>query len=176
MADEQLDYQAFLRTVQPTEVGLKTCSSKLNRVGYWQLFSTEAADWVRSLRPAYALAQRTKDYFDVSGKLSLTIGPPGDDAPRVLEIDCEFELHVHVSEPFDEAFAKRFADNEARLIVWPYFREFISSLTSRMGIPSLVIPITLRPVESPAARSGKRITTTKRAKPKRLSQKGRHKR
>ena len=40
---------------------------------------------------------------------------------------------------FDEAYIKFFAQRNVTVNIWPYARELISSLTTRMGYPTLII-------------------------------------
>jgi preprotein translocase subunit SecB len=43
-----------------------------------------------------------------------------------------------VIEPFD---IKAFAKSNGMLNVWPYWREFVQSITSRAGLPPLTVPL-----------------------------------
>ena len=57
---------------------------------------------------------------------------------------------------------ERFVDSEFRLILVPYARQFVSSTTAQMGIPPLVIPLS---IASSSKRSNKeKIPTKKTAK------------
>jgi len=60
-----------------------------------------------------------------------------------LRIDCEFTLRYALSEQLDatESHFKHFANLNAVVNAWPYYREAVQSCVSRMGLPTLVLPL-----------------------------------
>lgn len=42
---------------------------------------------------------------------------------------------------FSDAHAAAFADRNAVFNAWPYWREFVQSMTVRMGLPALTLPV-----------------------------------
>jgi len=60
----------------------------------------------------------------------------------VLSILASFELYFDIVEAFRtpkvrEAFFQRIG----MLVVWPYWREFVQTMTTRMGLPAFPVPI-----------------------------------
>lgn len=68
-----------------------------------------------------------------------------EDARRsaVFEIRCEFELVYSLTAPtaLDEACIQAFANVNGVFNSWPYFREFVQSASTRLGLPPLVVPV-----------------------------------
>jgi len=100
--------------------------------------------------------------------------PPQEDAPH-FHIEAAFELVYRVDslEGISEELVTEFGQRNALYNAWPYWREFVQSMTTRMGLPALRIPL-LRPPDlkfSPnaKARQRKKATTSrpKRSKTKR---------
>lgn len=52
----------------------------------------------------------------------------------------EGNLSDYVSAPGNEEILKAFVDKNVPVNAWPYFREMIASLTTRMGLPPLIVP------------------------------------
>jgi len=58
-----------------------------------------------------------------------------------LKISCRFALTYSSKQEFSAEFLKVFAKRNVRLNTWPYFRELVQSMTQRMNIPPLVLPL-----------------------------------
>ncbi len=59
-----------------------------------------------------------------------------------LKIKVTYRLEYATGYPAPpEDFLKKYADTSARMHVWPYFREIVSNLVSRMGLPPLTLPV-----------------------------------
>jgi hypothetical protein len=72
-----------------------------------------------------------------------------------LNIEATFELLYSINsieELEDEAF-KSFADVNGMYNAWPYWREFVQSITSRMELPTLTIPVFR--IQSPSRKPAK---------------------
>jgi len=62
----------------------------------------------------------------------------------VLQYEARFDEQLTlIDEPIEVASADvvAFATFNATFNAWPYWREFVQSMTSRMGLPSVVIPV-----------------------------------
>jgi len=120
-------------------LALGSCSASLDRGLYFA--PDRGAKSARTISADYKLVDAKKDYFDVSARFALTVVDKAR-AVKALSIECEFVGHFHcsVSDPPRE-FADRFTQSELRLILWPYFREFVSDITGRMSIPPILIPL-----------------------------------
>ncbi len=57
-----------------------------------------------------------------------------------MQLATTFDLHFH-AEGITKALVDTFSNAEFRFIVWPYFREYVSDVSSRMYIPPIIIPL-----------------------------------
>lgn len=132
-------YESFLRSVRLVAIGLQDCHCHLDRLDYMRVFRDRETGLTR-INAEYDLTDRGDGSFDACGKFSFRI-ENRKTKQAVLSLDCRYESHFHAD--FDRAsdFPKRFVENEMRLILWPYFREFTSNLTSKMAIRPIVIPL-----------------------------------
>jgi len=64
---------------------------------------------------------------------------------RVFALSATYAVAFQSTEPFTEQFFKVFKDRTLPTFTWPYLRELVSSMTSRMGLPELVLSIWFRP-------------------------------
>ncbi len=63
---------------------------------------------------------------------------------RLLEVQCTFELGLRVASPMTKDYFDIFARVNLPVNTWPYFREFVHSTISRMGLPPVVLPLVKR--------------------------------
>jgi preprotein translocase subunit SecB len=63
---------------------------------------------------------------------------------KVLNIECAFCLIYSFGEEFSADFFEVFKDINLPLNTWPFFREFVFNITSRMNIPPLTLPLLKR--------------------------------
>lgn len=70
-------------------------------------------------------------------------GPPTQDRPEDLDILASFELvyRLDTDEDFDDESLEQFCVFNATFNAWPYFREFVQSMTQRLGITPFVLPV-----------------------------------
>lgn len=59
----------------------------------------------------------------------------------IVKIDCTFVLEYESAETVDEKVFRLYQHNTLHLNVFPYVRELVQSMTSRMGLPSLTLPL-----------------------------------
>ena len=64
------------------------------------------------------------------------------DKEPLLTIACTHTVNFQLDKFPTKSNLERFAMREANLVHWPYFRLFVSDISSRMSIPPLVIPLT----------------------------------
>lgn len=145
-------YSEFLQGIEPVVLGLKSCQVDLDRKAFWQLVESPKKKGTRHFRSGCRVSEIKQDCFDLTATLTLEFLDPGaKSAP--LRIRCDYEAHFH-GRLVSAALVSRFAGAEARLFMWPYFREFVASTMGRMSIPPFLIPVSysLPPVR-PAKRS-----------------------
>jgi preprotein translocase subunit SecB len=66
------------------------------------------------------------------------------DEDGFLEINASYYILFSKKEDIPNAFWKIYRKNNLPLIVYPYFREFVQNITSRMNIPRLTLPLLFR--------------------------------
>jgi preprotein translocase subunit SecB len=74
-------------------------------------------------------------------ELSMTYNGEKD---RLLAVQCTFELALRVAKPMTKDYFEVFAQVNLPVNTWPYFREFVHSTISRMGLPPVVLPLVKR--------------------------------
>ncbi len=134
--DTQSGYERYLRSLRLLGLGLESCSARVEREPYFAI--SEKREGVRQIEARYDLTGVGDNYFESAARFKLTIAPEKAKTPA-LQIECTFSAHFHVPAGVKE-FAKRFTDSEFRVVVWPYFRQFVSDITARMTVPPVLVP------------------------------------
>lgn len=139
-------YREFLRTVTPAIIGMRNASVELHRTAYRKSRKLRTE---RILSSSYKLERVETDYFDMSVRFEFVIRAENESAEEVvpLRMSCVFEGHFHAKAPFETKNAQAFVDDDAWIVFWPYFRQFVSDTTARMSIPPEVLPLALGPGE-----------------------------
>ena len=130
------EYAAFLASLQLFSVALVRSTSRVNRDEYLKDEETDV-----NFKISSQSLQIAKASFDVCSTLRLKISSSKSHKIQ-LWLTAAFELHFHGPSPLDPKFIKQFCESEIRLIVWPYFREYVSNMTGRMHIPPYILPLT----------------------------------
>ena len=140
-----MEYAEFLKGLDPVLMGLDSSTCSLDRALYWSM--SEGAR--RVLFSRYQLSDFTDDYFDVQASFRLSIQWSEEDGRVVqpLLVECVLYGHFHAVGPINREHAIKFAETESWLIFWPYFRQFVSDTTARMGIPPMSVPLAVGPGE-----------------------------
>lgn len=66
----------------------------------------------------------------------------------IFEVSFVYELIYELDNEMDykdNSLIDYFADNNAPMNAWPYARELVASMTTRMGLPTLNLPLLKRP-------------------------------
>ena len=125
-------------------VGLKGCSAFVDRDGLHAIWDAKKNP-VRDFKDTYSVTEIGNGYFEASGSFMVKVSETPASRP-VVTIECEFEAHLHGEKPLNAAFVERFVGSAFQLIVIPYARLFVSSVSAQMSIPPLVLPLS---IESP---------------------------
>ena len=134
-------YSSFLRGINLVALGLEVCRTTLNRDQFWEL--DDKKQGVRRISADYQLLEVRKSFFNVSAKFKMSVEDKQGTSTALL-IECEYGAHFHYAESADaKEFAQRFTESELRLIVWPYFRQFVNDVTGRMTIPPILVPLSV---------------------------------
>jgi preprotein translocase subunit SecB len=86
------------------------------------------------------LSDLGEGYFDTTSTFRLTVrGARKEKA--LLTIECTLVSHFHTHGKVAADLAKRFAESDLELIIFPYFRQFVFDSTARMSIPPITVPL-----------------------------------
>jgi len=132
------DYTQFLKSIDPITIALAGSRLSVDRDRYFD-------EGPKRLSVAWSCVPVTvkKDYFEAEAKVIVKLGSEGEAKPSV-QIEATFQMHIHAGRPIVRAFVDRFADSEVRILIWPYFREYVSNVTGRMYIPPVILPMATR--------------------------------
>lgn len=135
------EYGNFLKGVKLYIIALDQVSSSINREKYWEC--TERKNGMtRTIEASYEALRVEGTSFDVVGRFEMRILSTSDNS-EVLKIACQYSTHFHASARVDERVANRFANAEAKIVLWPYFRQLVSDLSAQMYIPPIIVPLSL---------------------------------
>ena len=84
----------------------------------------------------------TEEGFVVESRY--TLNAKNQQKKIVLKIDCVFGIIFNSSKDITDSFFEIYKDLSLPLNVWPFFREMVNSITSRMNIPPLTLPLLKR--------------------------------
>ena len=129
-----LTYTAFIASLQLHTVNLKEASCNIDRDQFW---SEEDKDISYKFTSEPVTIEG--DRFDARTTLDVTMTTEKS-KKHVLKISASFDLHLHAKEAPKE-YVTNFCKGEIRLIVWPYFREFVMDISGRMYIPPIILPL-----------------------------------
>lgn len=132
------DYREFVTSLQLIALSLKRSESVLDRESYFEALESKKK-LTKEVSGAFKLEECGNDYFDAIAEYKLNV-QARTGAP-LLKLSCCFEAHFHTSKSVNNKFVRQFAEADISLIVWPYFRQFVSDMTSRMAIPPLTVPL-----------------------------------
>jgi preprotein translocase subunit SecB len=131
---------AFIKSVKFTGIGLDKSNVFVNRD-----LLTKARDGEDPLEIELAIRQHVvaheKDYFVVGADFDLTQRTKSSD-DKIVSISATFSARFELTKPANESLLKAFAALEARLIFFPYLRHFVSDISYRMAIDTIVLPMT----------------------------------
>jgi hypothetical protein len=134
-------YSDFLKGIKLYIVALDHASCAINRERYWECTEQDNG-MVRTFEGSYEATAIEGTSFDVIGRLEMKIFSTKDNG-ELLKIGCQYSTHFHARSRVDERAAKRFANAEAKIIIWPYFRQLVTDLSARMYIPPIIVPLSL---------------------------------
>ena len=129
-----LGYEAFIASLKLQIINLKETACDIDREAYWKH---------KEKNISYKLTAEAIDtgegYFDVRAKLEAAM-TGGKSKAHLIKIAATYDLHFH-AKPIPKVFLDRFCHSDVRLIVWPYFREYVSDVSARMYIPPMILPL-----------------------------------
>jgi preprotein translocase subunit SecB len=129
------DYREFLTSLNLSLIALTEANVKGDRDKYLN----EPNHDISMAWKGKAIASG-RGHFDVLADLMVTVSKPKSKA-CFLELTVTYKLHIHCAKEFPPEYLRRFCDSEVRLMVWPYFREYVTSTCGRMHIPPVFLPL-----------------------------------
>jgi|GEM_PF-5062938 hypothetical protein len=73
-------------------------------------------------------------------KLVVTYDEP-EDADPPISVTAAFVLHDAIAKAFPKKILKQTVRSTATMMAWSYWRDFVHSMTMRMGLPAFPIPL-----------------------------------
>jgi hypothetical protein len=132
-------YDQFLRRLKLFGLALDRAECHIDRAAYFALLDRRK-DAARNISANYELKRVKDDFFDAVARFILEVRDEKGKR-EALRLTCSFILHFHGDRAVDQSLAKQFTASELRLVVWPYFRQFVSDITARMSIPPVNVPL-----------------------------------
>ena len=129
----------FLADLRIFTISLKSSNTELDRTAYESLMVKKSKDAIVNTRSNYQLAAVHEDTFDATADFKLTLDRRGAKG-SVLSIECAYHIQIGSTPPIHKDLAETFTHSMLELLVWPYFREFVSDITGRMSIEPITIP------------------------------------
>ena len=129
------DYKQFLRALEVVGITLIDSQFHIDRSRYF-----DEEDELISVRFMCDVLTVKPGHFEVLAKMVLKSAKAK--AKRgSLALQADYSLHFHTETAVNNKFVQRFAESEARLFVWPYFREYVTSMCGRAQVPPITLPL-----------------------------------
>jgi len=129
-------YRKILHGLDLKNLFLTSCSSAIDRINIGTEIKIRIDDNA-------SFRKTENNEIEISQKYSLEAR--GQNSKRkFLAIKCEFCLVFSSKEEFSEEFFETFKKANLPINSWPFFREFVYNMTSRMYVPPLTIPLLKR--------------------------------
>ena len=127
------EYRTILKTVQLKELHVSSCAAKLRKDKLGEQLKIFIEDSVHHL-PSH------EDALEVNIKYTLhaTATTKRDYA---LKLECSYQLKYESVDPLPTEFVEIFLDVNLKLNTWPYFREYVQNMVSRMNLPPLTLDL-----------------------------------
>jgi preprotein translocase subunit SecB len=133
---QQKSYIDFLRGLKPVRISLVESHFSSNREQYLK-------EKVHQLSVLWKseTAESDGECLEVRAHVAVKVSAPK--SSRVFfDLTATYLLHLHTPLPRRREHVARFSDSEARLMIWPYVREYVSGISGRMHVPPIVLPLT----------------------------------
>lgn len=127
------DYMRVLQGLTLKNVALVSCKAESERQAVRELMSKTAKLSV-SVQDQASFRAESAGLIIVEHNYSIT---SKSGRKKILSIAASFDVEFEALEGFDAGFFEAFKELSLRLITWPYVRELVASMTSRMDLPRL---------------------------------------
>lgn len=134
----------FLKGLKLHEITLDSGAFRIDQGQWWHMLHAEKKR-VNRLNVDTEIDSTwetdTGEYwFEAIATCSFGIIDPEDEA-EIAVIDCTIRGHFQTSER-NEGAIEAFTKTQFRIIVWPYFRQYVAAISAQAGIGSITIPLT----------------------------------
>jgi preprotein translocase subunit SecB len=131
-------YSEILKQVHLNEIYLDSCSVSQKRQNLIQQKSIEF-----KIRDKVSY-QQDDQRLKVTHNYVLTAKPPDLEKDFALKISVTFCLGYLSKKVIEEDFFDVYKEESLPINSWPYFREFVQSMTQRLSFPPLTLPLLKR--------------------------------
>jgi len=132
------DYRKLQSNLDLVEISLFNSTSSLILDSVNTLLSAEETPLIK-LNDSSNIVENEKT-ANIINKWSLT-AKFKESGTQFLNIKAEYSIALAKTEKMSKEFWDIYKNTTLHIIVYPYFREFVQNLTSRMNIPPLTLPI-----------------------------------
>jgi preprotein translocase subunit SecB len=128
-------YSRFLRSLRVVGIALIDSRFFVDRQRYFEdeaerIFSDLVCD----------VSEVKGTHFELKAKMHLRSGHTKSQQGSLL-LDATYLLHFHTQGKAVHDLVKKFAEGEARIVIWPYLREYVTSMCGRGHIPPITLPM-----------------------------------
>jgi preprotein translocase subunit SecB len=132
-------YALFLKGITLLGLAMQESHTAQDRAAYVRLCESDKLG--KRISTEYRTMEIEKTFFNASAKMSLVMGDKRNPLTPAITVECTYVAHFHCDGcEITKELAERFTQSELRLVVWPYFRQFVNDATARMSIQPIVIP------------------------------------
>lgn len=128
------EYREILDGIQLENLFVKALKSQVDHT----LFSEGMTISIRD-KASYS---NVEDGFTVEHKY--TLASKNEEKKTAIKIECTYVLAFSSENDISDEFFEIYKDISLPLNVWPFFRELVHSITTRMNIPPLTLPLLKR--------------------------------
>ena len=133
------EYRKFLDGIELELIYLKDLKAKIDRESYLKASKNSLIEKIEiSMNAKY---KNSKGQFKIENDLKIVIKFKNKQA---LKIETVFVLIFSSIIKMTDGYFEIYKDTSLPLNVWPFFREQVFSLTSKMNIPPLTLPLVKR--------------------------------
>ncbi|SRR6266478_1577669 len=131
------DYIRFLKSLEVDEIYLSETTARFDRDS--SKSSTKQVSVHGRSRFGKPLISNAS--FTVPATMEVLIGAPNTkDAFGRIEVTYVLKFSVE-SKELNPEHVNQFTRSTIKVVIWPFFREFIHNMTARFGIPHVNVPI-----------------------------------
>lgn len=127
------EYKKFIESIQLQDIYLESCSTKMNKKN---IVSPQNI----SISSNASYTNNENNITEVRNKYTL-VGYKSRKRDFGFKIVAEYVIDYKTDIEFSDDFFEIFKELNVPLNLWPYFREFVQNMMSRMNLPPLTLPL-----------------------------------